>query len=68
MKEATKITVENAYILASSSFLAMGGDGKAKEKLEENLSKLSKFVEPSKEMEDSWWEKLTELFSHRKSK
>lgn len=68
LRDVTKISVENAYILASSSFLAMGGDGEARKKIEENLIKLSKFVEPNKKKEDSWWKKLTALFSHRKRK
>ena len=37
LRDVTKISVENAYILASSSFLAMGGDGEARKKIEENL-------------------------------
>ena len=64
--EITKLSVENAYILASSSFLAMGGDKEAGDRINENITKLSQIVEPLKEKEDAWWKDLRGLFPGRK--
>lgn len=68
LKEVTRANVENAWILASTSMLAAGGDTKARERLEKNLDVLSKFVEENKEKEDEWWEEMSDLFPERKSK
>lgn len=67
LRSITKLIVEDAYIVASSSFLAMGGESTAKKRLESNLGKLSEFVEPIKEKEDEWWRELTDLYASRKS-
>lgn len=58
LKSVIKITAENSYIMASSSFLAMGGDQKAKIRLEKNLNALIDFVEPDKDTQDIWWKEL----------
>lgn len=68
LKEVTRANVENAWILASTSMLAAGGDTRARERLEKNLDVLSKFVEENKEKEDEWWEEMSDLFPERKSK
>ena len=60
LKSVIKLSVENAYILGSSSFLAMGGDRKAKERLENNLDLLTKFVESDENKQDLWWKELKE--------
>ena len=65
LRDVTKLIVEDAYIVASSSFLAMGAEGAARERLESNLEQLSKFAEPLKEQEDEWWEELQRLFASR---
>lgn len=67
LSQITKVNAENAYILASTSMLA-AGDSKAREKLEENLEVLSKFVEPDKVSAEKWWNDLGDLFPERKSK
>lgn len=64
MRRVTKTIVEDAFILASSSFLAMGAESLAKARLEKNLDELSKFAEPIKEHEDKWWAELQELFAN----
>jgi hypothetical protein len=68
LREITRANVENAWILASASMLAAGGDKKARERLEKNLSTLSEFVEADKTNEDKWWSELRELFAHRMGK
>jgi hypothetical protein len=65
LRGVTKLIVEDAYILASSSFLAMGGDQAARTRIEKNLDTLSKFAEPIKEKEENWWAELTKLFANR---
>lgn len=65
LRSITKLIAEDAYILASSSFLAIGGGGAAKRRLESNLEKLCEFAEPKKEKEDEWWSELTALYSSR---
>ena len=65
LRQLTKGIVEEAYILASCSSLAMGADQKARDRLENNLDKLSKFAEPIKEREEKWWAELHELFQNR---
>lgn len=64
LRKVTKLIIEDTYITASSSMLAMG-DSPAKSRLEKNLDSLSKFVEPDKEKEDAWWGELNELYKDR---
>jgi hypothetical protein len=68
LKAITKANAENAWILASISMLAAGGDTKARERLEKNLTVLSEFVEADKAKEDKWWEELGDLFPERRRK
>jgi len=67
LRRLTKLIVEDAFVLGSSSFLAMGADAVAKARLEKNLDELSKFAEPIKEREDAWWADLQALFANRKT-
>jgi len=64
LRKVAKAVAEDTYILASSSFLAIG-DSPAKKRLEENLDILSRFVEPDEGKEDDWWNELKELLSDR---
>ncbi len=64
LRKVTKLIIEDTYITASSSMLAMG-DSPAKSRLEKNLDILSKFVEPDKDKEDTWWGELSELYKGR---
>lgn len=65
LRRITKGIVEDAYILASCSSLAMGAEQAARARLEKNLDELSKFAEPIKEKEEQWWAELRELFASR---
>ncbi len=65
LRGITKTIVEDAYILAANSFLAMGGEGAARARIEKNLETLSKFAEPIKEKEEKWWTELQGLFANR---
>lgn len=67
LRSITKLIVEDAYIVASSSFLAMGGESAARTRLENNLKQLSEFAEPIKENEDNWWGELRELYALRRA-
>jgi len=58
LRNVMRLAAENSYIIASSSFLAMGGNDKAKEKLESNLSELSSFVYPNEKEDKLWWEEF----------
>lgn len=58
LRNIVRLSAENSYIIASSSFLAMGGNNKAKEKLESNLSELSSFVYPNEKEDKLWWEEF----------
>lgn len=64
LRKVTKLIIEDTYITASSSMLAMG-DSPAKSRLEKNLDSLSKFVESDKSKEDAWWGELNELYKDR---
>lgn len=66
LRHITKMLVEDAYILGSSSFLAMGAEQAARKRLEKNMDELSKFAEPIKEKEHKWWAELQELFATRR--
>ena len=68
LRRVTKGIVEDSYILASESFLAMGGDSAAKKRIEKNLEELSKFAEPIKDNEDKWWKELEDLYAHRRQR
>ncbi|PLA73466.1 hypothetical protein CYQ88_11045 [Hydrogenovibrio sp. SC-1] len=64
LRKVTKLIIEDTYIIASSSTLAMV-DSPARSRLEKNLGYLSRFVEPDKENEDAWWGELNELYKNR---
>jgi hypothetical protein len=66
LRRVTKSIVEDSYILASESFLAMGGDSAAKQRIEKNLKELSKFAEPINENEEEWWKELHNLYDDRR--
>ncbi len=66
LRRVTKGIVEDSYILASESFLAMGGESAAKKRIEKNLEELSTFAEPIKANEEKWWSELQELYAHRR--
>ena len=63
LRYLTKLIVEDSYIVASSSMLALGGGGAARKRIEQNLDKLSEFAEPIKEKEQAWWRDLEALFA-----
>jgi hypothetical protein len=65
LRQVTKGIVEESYILASCSMLAMGAEPAARSRLEKNLTELSKFAEPIKENEARWWEELRQVFANR---
>ena len=60
-----KTVVENEYILASSSFMAIG-KSKHRDYLESNLDKLIIFVEPDEEKRDGFLEPVYKLFEGRR--
>lgn len=64
LHHVTKAVVEDSYIIASSSMLAMG-KSEARSRLEKNLDVLSKFVEPDSKKEDKWWKELNTLCRDR---
>jgi len=65
LRAVVKLVVEDTFIIASSSILAMGADQKARKRLEDNLDKLSRFVERDSMKEDKWWSELHDLFPNR---
>ena len=65
LKDITKLTVENNFITGNTGLLPMGSDPKARKRLEDNIDKLSKIVEPDNKKEDRWWEELQALFPGR---
>lgn len=65
LRRITKIIVEDSYVVASCTSLAMGAEQAARARLEKNLEDLSKFAEPIKDKEDKWWAELQELFPNR---
>jgi hypothetical protein len=66
LRSVVRLIVENSYILGSSSFLAMGADRLAGDRLNKNIDLLSEFAEPDKTAEDAWWQELKDLFPDRK--
>jgi hypothetical protein len=68
LRQVTKGIVEESYILASCSMLAIqGAESAARSRLEKNLAELSKFAEPIKEKEDRWWKELRKVFANRRA-
>ncbi|MBW0149541.1 hypothetical protein [Marinobacter arenosus] len=65
LRAITKLSVESTYINAACSFMAMGSDLQAKEKLEENLQKLSEFAESDPVKNDEFWRNTKGLFAYR---
>jgi hypothetical protein len=66
LRRVTKMIVEDSYILASESLLAAGGNSAAKIRIEKNIDELSKFAEPIKADEDTWWKELQQLYTYRR--
>ena len=66
LKQVTKLIIEDTYIVASSSMLAMG-DSPPRQRLEKNMDELIKFVEVDKEEERIWWASLGDLYPERKN-
>jgi len=65
LQNIAKLVVENSYILASTSGLAMGGEVPARERLEGNLSQMSSFAVPDEDEQARWWEEVTSVFASR---
>jgi hypothetical protein len=66
LKDITKLIIEDTYIVASSSMLAMG-DSPASQRLEKNIDTLIQFVEVDKKKEKEWWDELGNLYPERKN-
>jgi hypothetical protein len=61
----TKYNLENSYILASESLLAMGGDQLARKRLEANMDSISKLINKRPEDEKEFWNSLKKIFPNR---
>lgn len=67
LRKVTKGIVEDSFILASCSHLAMGAEPAARSRLEKNLAELSKFTEPIEEKEAQWWQELRGVFPNKQA-
>lgn len=66
LKLISKYNIENSYILASESFLAMGADKAAGDRLEKNWAELTKVLMQQPKEQNKFWDSLQAVFSFRR--
>lgn len=66
LKKLGKYSLENSYILASESFLAMGGEKEAKTRLETNMDSMGHLLILSPLEEKTFWNSMGDLFKNRR--
>ncbi|MDO6423520.1 hypothetical protein [Saccharophagus degradans] len=68
IQELAKLMVENDYILAHSTWLAMEGEeneSPRRERIQENLASLVGLVDPLRKQDSEWWKKVEEICSNK---